>query len=77
MANVNAILAGGENYATARSDIYAVQDALVSIQDPSLGIRRRAAEVALLGALGMYFLAVVVWVRRRRRREIRRAKGWG
>ncbi len=69
MANVNAILSGGENYASARSDIYAVQDAVVSIQDPSFGIRRRAAEVALLGALGMYFLAVVVWVRRRQRHQ--------
>jgi len=71
MANVNAILAGGENYETARSDIYAVQDAILSIQDPSFGIRRRAAEVALLGVLGIYTLAMVVWMRRRRRQGIR------
>ncbi len=68
MANVNAVLTGGANYASARSDIYAVQDALVSILDPSFGIRRRAAEVALLGALGTSFLALVAWVRRKRRR---------
>lgn len=68
MANVNAILSGGENYVSARNEIYAVQDALVSIQDPSLGIRRRAAEVGVIGALLMYFLVVLVWVRRRQRR---------
>jgi CubicO group peptidase (beta-lactamase class C family) len=70
MANVNAILSGGKNYASARSDIYAVQEAVVSIQDPSFGIRRRAAEVAVLGALGTYLLAVVLRVRRRRRRSL-------
>jgi CubicO group peptidase (beta-lactamase class C family) len=69
MTNVNAILSGGENYASARSDIYAVQEAVVSIQDPSFVIRRRVAEVAVLGTLGLYFLAVVVWGRRRRRRR--------
>jgi CubicO group peptidase (beta-lactamase class C family) len=68
MANVNAVLTGGENYASARSDIYAVQEALVSIQDPSFGFRRWAAEIALLGVLGTYLLAVVLLVRRRRRR---------
>jgi CubicO group peptidase (beta-lactamase class C family) len=51
LSNVNAILGGGENYESARRDIYTVQDALVSILDPTFVIRRRAGELWVIGAL--------------------------
>jgi CubicO group peptidase (beta-lactamase class C family) len=66
LSNVNAILGGGNNYESARSDIYEVQDALVSILDPTLVIRRRASELGVVGALVLWFLVVGLWVRRRK-----------
>jgi CubicO group peptidase (beta-lactamase class C family) len=66
LSNVNAILGGGENYESARSDIYTVQDALISILDPTFVIRRRAGEVGVVGALASYVLVVGLWHRRRR-----------
>jgi CubicO group peptidase (beta-lactamase class C family) len=57
LSNVNGIL--GNNYDSARSDIYAVQDALVSILDPMLVIRYRAGEVSVFAAAGLvwaYFM---------------------
>jgi CubicO group peptidase (beta-lactamase class C family) len=66
LSNVNAILGGGKNYESARSEIYEVQDALVSILDPTLVIRRRAGELWVVGALMLYVLAVGLWVRRRK-----------
>ena len=67
LSNVNAILGGGENYASARSEIYAVQDALLSILDPWFAVRRwTVLEVGFVGAVGVYFLFVGrYWVRRR------------
>jgi CubicO group peptidase (beta-lactamase class C family) len=65
LSNVNAILGGGENYESARSEIYEVQDALVSILDPTLAMRSRAAEIWVVGALMLYVLAMRLWVRRR------------
>jgi CubicO group peptidase (beta-lactamase class C family) len=66
LSNVNAILGGGENYESARGEIYRVQDALVSILDPTLVIRRRASELGLVGAWTLCALAVSLGVRRRR-----------
>jgi len=66
LSNVNAILSGGDNYKSVRSDIYEVQDALVSILDPTFVISYRAGEVAIVGALVLWFLVVVPWVRRRK-----------
>jgi len=69
LTNVNAILGGGRNYASARGEIYAVQDALVSILDPAYVIRSRAGEIGIVGALVLYITAVGIWVRRRRARS--------
>ncbi len=66
LSNVNAILSGGKNYESARSEIYKVQDTLVSILDPTLVIRSRASELGIVGALILYVLAVGLWVRRRK-----------
>ena len=52
LSNVNAILGGGNNYESARSEIYEVQDALVSILDPTFVIRYRAGEVLIFVAAG-------------------------
>jgi CubicO group peptidase (beta-lactamase class C family) len=65
LSNVNAILGGGENYESARRDIYTVQDALVSILDPTFVIRRRAGELWIIGALISCVLAARLWTRRR------------
>jgi len=57
LSNVNGIL--GNNYESARSDIYEVQDALVAILDPTLVIRYRAGEVSVFvagGAVWAYFM---------------------
>jgi hypothetical protein len=69
LTNVNAILGGGHNYASARAEIYAVQDALVSVLDPTYVVRRRAGEIGIVGALVLYFVAVRLWVRRRKMRS--------
>jgi hypothetical protein len=45
LSNVNAILGGGANYESARSDVYDVQNALVSILDPTYVVRSRAGEI--------------------------------
>jgi hypothetical protein len=66
LSNVNAILGGGKNYESARSDIYEVQDGLISVLDPTFVIRRRVGELGIVGALASYVLAVGLWVRRRR-----------
>ena len=65
LSNVNAILGGGKDYESARREIYEVQDALVSVLDPTLVIRRRAGELGIVGALALYVLAMGLWVRRR------------
>lgn len=49
----------GDNYESARSDIYEVQNALISILDPMLVIRYRAGEVSVFvvaGFVGAYFM---------------------
>jgi CubicO group peptidase (beta-lactamase class C family) len=66
LSNVNAILGGGENYESARRDIYTVQDALVSTLDPTFVIRRWAGEVGIVGAFMSYVLVVGLWRRWRR-----------
>jgi CubicO group peptidase (beta-lactamase class C family) len=67
MSNVNAILGGGDNYASARSDLFEVQDGLISILDPLFGLHRLTLiEVAFLGVVGAYIIIVVrLWARRR------------
>jgi hypothetical protein len=67
MSNVNAILSGGENYASARSDLFEVQDGLISILDPLFGLYRLTLiEVGFLGAVGAYIIIVIrLWIRRR------------
>jgi CubicO group peptidase (beta-lactamase class C family) len=69
LSNVNAILGGGKDYESARREIYEVQDALVSVLDPTLVIRRRAGELGIVGALALYVLAMGLWVRRRTARH--------
>lgn len=57
LSNVNGIL--GNNYESARSDIYEVQNALISILDPMLVIRYRAGEVSVFVVAGFvwaYFM---------------------
>ena len=71
LSNVNAILGGGANYESARSDVYSVQNALVSILDPTFVVRRRAAEILIVGGLLLYLLGVGLWTRRRRARARR------
>jgi len=64
LSNVNAILTGGENYPSARSEIYEVQDALISVLDPNYTVLRlRAAEIALIG---VYALLIMIWTRWRK-----------
>ncbi len=67
LSNVNAILGGGENYASARREIYEVQDALLAILDPLFVVRRLTIlELGFIGAVGLYFFIVrTYWVRRR------------
>jgi len=75
VTNVNAILGGGDNYASARGEIYAVQDALVSILDPTYVVRRRAGEIAIVSALVLYVILVAVWSGWRRTRPRTRRRG--
>ena len=65
LANVNAILAGGHNYETARKDIYEVQSSVLSILDPAYAVRIRAAEAGIITSIALYILVVVYWARRR------------
>ena len=51
LSNVNGIL--GNNYESVRNDIYEVQNALVSILDPTLVIRYRAGEMWVFVAGGL------------------------
>jgi CubicO group peptidase (beta-lactamase class C family) len=69
LSNVNAILGGGENYESARREIYTVQDTLVSILDPTFVIRRRAGEGLVVGVLIAYLISIGLWVRRRKARR--------
>ena len=75
LTNVNAILGGGRNYASARAEIYTVQDALVSVLDPAYKVRRRAEEIAIVGALVVWFTAVRLAVWRRKRRVMSNGPG--
>jgi len=68
LTNVNAILGGGDNYASARKEIYEVQDALVAVLDPTLAVRSRTAELAIVGALAAMASAAVFDLLRRRGR---------
>ena len=57
LSNVNGIL--GNSYESARSDIYEVQNALVSILDPMFLLRYRAGGLSVLSAAGFlwaYFM---------------------
>ncbi len=67
LTNVNAILGGGHNYASARGEIYAVQDALVSVLDPTYAVRRRAGEIGIVGALVLYLVGVAFWMRSKKK----------
>ncbi|MGD8822551.1 MAG: serine hydrolase domain-containing protein [Anaerolineales bacterium] len=57
MANVNGILSS--EYDSVREDIYHVQDALVSILDPTLTLRSHALEMLLFSAAGLVWLVVM------------------
>ena len=72
-ANVNAILGGGTNYESARSDIYTVQNTLVSILDPTFVIRRQAKKILLVGVTVLCALSVGFRILRRmaRQRDVR------
>ena len=65
LTNVNAILGDASDLTSARSEIYEVQNALVSILDPTFRIRRRAGEVGIVSALVLWILAQVLCARRR------------
>ena len=67
LTNVNAILGGGDNYASARSEIYDVQDALVAVLDPTLPIRSRTGELLIVGAVALAWAAAVGLLWRRGR----------
>lgn len=57
LSNVNGIL--GNNYESVRRDIYEVQNALISILDPTFVIRYRAGELSVFVAAGFvwaYFM---------------------
>jgi CubicO group peptidase (beta-lactamase class C family) len=69
MTNVNAILGGGDNYASARREIYSVQHALLAVLDPTYRVRSRAAEIGVVAGLVVYSIAMVLWARWRRRRR--------
>jgi CubicO group peptidase (beta-lactamase class C family) len=70
LTNVNAILGGGVNYASARREIYDVQDALVAVLDPTLVVRSRTAEAAIVGAIALGWAVVfVLWWRRKQARQ--------
>lgn len=69
LSNVNAILGGGDNYESARSDIYEVQNALILTLDPTLVIRRRAGEFGIIGALVLWLITIEFWIRRRKSRH--------
>lgn len=72
LSNVNAILSGGDNYPSARREVYIVQDELLAILDPALPLRGHAAEVLyLLGVMLIPVIAVVRAVRKRRRKNNR------
>ena len=55
LSNVNGILGGGNNYESVRSELYGVQDALVSILDPTFEVRYRAFD------LSVFVVAGFVW----------------
>lgn len=67
LSNVNAILGGGDNYASARSEIFDVQNVLLTVLDPTLEFRNRVGEASILGVIVLLGSAVF-WHRRRRRR---------
>jgi hypothetical protein len=67
LSNVNAILGGGDNYASARREIYELQDALIAVLDPTLAVRSRAREAMIVSAIVLTWGAVFSLVRRRRR----------
>jgi len=50
-SNVNAILVGGENYRSVRSDIYVIQDALISILDPRLAFIWQNYRFIMIGVM--------------------------
>jgi CubicO group peptidase (beta-lactamase class C family) len=67
LSNVNAILSGGHNYASARSEIYEVQNALLAVLDPALKLRSRIGEALIIIAIvGFWGTAVVALWRRGR-----------
>jgi CubicO group peptidase (beta-lactamase class C family) len=57
LSNVNGIL--GNSYESARSDIYAVQNALVSILDPMFVIRYRAGDLSVFLAAGFVWAYIM------------------
>lgn len=69
LSNVNAILGGGKNYESARSEIYTVQNALVSILDPTLEIRCQAGKILLIVATVLTVLSVGFGIRKRMVRQ--------
>jgi CubicO group peptidase (beta-lactamase class C family) len=71
LVNVNAILGGGENYDSARRDIYSVQDALVSVIDPAPVSGFSPREMLILGAflLAMAVINIIYWHRKARARS--------
>jgi CubicO group peptidase (beta-lactamase class C family) len=69
LTNVNAILGGGKNYDSARSEIYIVQNALVSILDPTFVLRSRTKEILLVGVTVLCALSVAFGLLRRIARQ--------
>jgi len=73
LSNVNAINSADEDIESVRHDLYSVQNALVSILDPTLALRNRASELAIAGAVAFGWCATVVccWRRARARRGLK------
>ncbi|HEY70202.1 MAG TPA: beta-lactamase family protein [Anaerolineae bacterium] len=71
LSNVNAILGSGWELDSVRSDIYTVQDALLSILDPTLKLRGQERRILLLIATVSTFLIMVLWIRLSLKRRAR------
>lgn len=69
LCNVNAILGGGENYASARKDIYEVQAAVLDILDPWYPMRSRLTELVIILAVTTIVFVLLQHRRRRARRR--------
>jgi CubicO group peptidase (beta-lactamase class C family) len=70
LSNVNALQSGTKDNQSVRRDIYSVQNALLSILDPTLTLRSRSAELTIVGVIAFTcFVGILSWRRRARARK--------